>query len=238
MGGASRSYDYFAAAIYAVRVHNLTVENCDITANGLGIFTNTKGTSADDYSANVIIRRNRIYHQWQPRPPNRTQSLRSGPPRSLRRQLHWSGVRRLIAERPQQRHRHRRYNKILASARALDLVETEEENFSNLKTDPLYPYAWVYGNLIINDYQATAGYAVNMIHWGFDNSQTNARTGTLFYYANTLVNNIPQNVFWYVSPFQIGQNGLAASTTTVEASANIFWQAIGMAASSVRPLVY
>lgn len=223
LGGISRSYDYFAAAIYAVRVHNLTVENCEITGNGLGIFTNTRGTSADDYSANVIIRRNRIY-------------LNGNLGRQTEHNLYVQARRALYegnfigqayggsSLKDRSSGTVIRYNKILASARALDLVETEEESFSNVKTDPLYPYAWVYGNLIVNDYQAPAGYAVNMVHWGFDNSQANARTGTLFYYANTLVNNIPQNVFWYVSPFQIGQDGQAASSTTVEASANIFWQ--------------
>ncbi|MEN9451657.1 MAG: hypothetical protein RLZZ369_716 [Pseudomonadota bacterium] len=221
--GSTRTYDNFAAAIYAVRVHNLTIENCEITGNGVGVFTNTKGSSADDYSANVIIRRNRIH-------------LNGNIGRQTEHNLYVQ-ARRVLYEgnyigqayggsslKDRSSGTVIRYNKILASARALDLVETEEETFTNLQQDPLYPYAWVYGNIIVNDYQAPAGYAVNMIHWGFDNTQAQARTGTLFFYANTLVNNVPQNTFWYVSPFQIGQDGLAAASTTVESASNIFWQ--------------
>lgn len=221
--GASRTYEHFAAAIYAVRVHHLTVENCEITGNGLGVFTNTKGTSADDYSANVIIRRNHIYDNGNPgRPTEHNLYVQA------RRVLYEGNDIGQAFSGSSLKDRSSgtviRYNRILASARALDLVESEEEYFSNVKTDPLYHHAWVYGNIIINDHQAPAGYAVNMIHWGFDNSQANARTGTLFYYGNTLINNVPQNLFWYVSPFQIGQDGLAAASTTVEAASNIFWQ--------------
>lgn len=221
--GSTSTYDNFAAAIYAVRVHNLTVENCEITSNGIGVFTNTKGSSADDYSANVIIRRNRIH-------------LNGNIGRQTEHNLYIQ-ARRVLYEgnfigqayggsslKDRSSGTVIRYNKILASARALDLVESEEEYFSNVKQDPLYPYAWVYGNVIINDAQAPAGFAVNMIHWGFDNSQSNARAGTLFFYANTLINKVPQSTFWYVSPFQIGQDGQAAASTTIEAASNIFWQ--------------
>lgn len=221
--GSSSTYDNFAAAIYAVRVHNLIVENCEITSNGIGVFTNTKGSSAEDYSANVIIRRNRIH-------------LNGNIGRQTEHNLYVQ-ARRVLYEgnyigqayggsslKDRSSGTVIRYNKILASARALDLVESEEEYFSNVKQDPLYPYAWVYGNVIINDSQAPAGFAVNMIHWGFDNSQANARTGTLFFYANTLINKVPQSTFWYVSPFQIGQDGQAAASTTIESGSNIFWQ--------------
>lgn len=221
--GTSGAYDNFAAAIYAVRVHNLTVENCDITSNGVGIFTNTKGSSADDYSANVIIRRNRIY-------------LNGNVGRQTEHNLYVQARRALYegnfigqayggsSLKDRSSGTVIRYNKILASARALDLVESEEEYFSNVKTDPLYNHAWVYGNIIVNDYQAPAGFAVNMVHWGYDNSFANARKGNLFFYANTLVNNVPQSTFWYVSPFQIGQDGVADPATTIEVASNVFWQ--------------
>lgn len=221
--GQASAYDHFAAAIYAVRVHNLTVENCEITGNGLGVFTNTKGDVPDGYSANVIIRRNQIY-------------LNGNEGRSTEHNLYIQARRALYegnfigqafggsSLKDRSSGTVIRYNKILASARALDLVETEEENASNVGTDPLYPHAWVYGNVIINDDQTPAGYAVNLIHWGFDNNLDKARSGTLFFYQNTVINRLPQSVFWYVVPFQIGTDGQAAAGTTVEAASNIFWQ--------------
>lgn len=221
--GAAANYDFFSAAIYAVRVHNLTVENCEITGNGLGVFTNTRGGTADDYSANVIIRRNRIYDNG-----NQGRYTEHNLYVQARHALYEGNFIGQAFGGSSLKDRSSgtviRYNKILASARALDLVETEEENFSNVEADPLYPYAWVYGNIIINDNQLPAGYAVNLTHWGFDNNLAKSRAGTLFFYQNTLVNRVPQNVFWYVVPFQIGTDGHAPSTTKVEAASNIFWQ--------------
>ncbi|MGE5453430.1 MAG: hypothetical protein ACM3VZ_16495 [Acidobacteriota bacterium] len=216
-------YDSFSAAIYAVRVHHLTVENCEITGNGLGVFTNTKGSTPQDYSAHVIIRRNVIH-------------FNGNPDRQTEHNLYVQARRALYegnfigqayggsSLKDRSSGTVIRYNKILASARALDLVETEEENHPVLQQDPLYPHAWVYGNIIINDHKAPAGYAVNLIHWAFDNTQARSRTGTLFFYANTLVNKLPQATFWYFSPFQIGHDGLADPGSRIEASSNIFWQ--------------
>lgn len=221
--GRSLPYGDFSAAVYAVRVHHLTVENCEITGNGLGVFTNSKGEVADGYSAHVIIRRNRIYDN-------------GNPGRSTEHNLYVQARRALYegnfigqsfggsSLKDRSSGTVIRYNHILASARALDLVETEEEGVSNVGADPLYPYAWVYGNTIINDSTAPGGFAVNMVHWGFDNDLNKARGGTLFFYNNTVVNRVPQSAFWYVVPFQIGADGQAKQGTTVESASNIFWQ--------------
>lgn len=223
MAGGKQPWGHFTAGIYAVRVHDLTVENCEITGNGLGVFTNTKGDTPGEYSANVIIRRNQIY-------------LNGNPGRFFEHNLYVQ-ARRVLYEgnyigqawggsslKDRSSGTVIRYNKILSSARALDLVETEEENFKVLQDDPLYPYAWVYGNLIINDSAAQTGFAVNVVHWGFDNDIARGRKGTLFFYHNTLVNKVAQKAFWYSVPFQIGRDALAPEGATVEAVANAFIQ--------------
>ncbi|MBI2733905.1 MAG: right-handed parallel beta-helix repeat-containing protein [Aquabacterium sp.] len=223
MAGDEQTYSRFSAAIYAVRVHDLTVENCEITGNGLGVFTNTKGDTPQEYSANVIIRRNLLYQNG---------NLGSYTEHNLyvqaRRALYEGNFIGQAFGGSSLKDRSSgtviRYNKILASARALDLVETEEEQFKVLQQDPLYPYAWVYGNLIINDSSAPIGFAVNVIHWGFDNSIERGRNGVLFFYHNTLVSRVAQKAFWYVVPFQIGRDGLAPPGATVEAASNVFWQ--------------
>ena len=105
-----------------------------------------------------------------------------------------------------------RYNKVVGSARALDLVETEEEYFDNVKSDPLYNHAWVYGNIFINEVKSAMGFSIRMIHWGFDNSSAHARVGNLYFYNNTVINKgiDPTGAFWYTSIFQMGSSGYNA----------------------------
>lgn len=223
LNGDKQGWAHFTAAIYAVRVHDLTIENCEITGNGLGVFTNTKGDAPGEYSANIIIRRNQIY-------------LNGNPGRYYEHNLYIQARRALYegnfigqawggsSLKDRSSGTVIRYNKIMAGARALDLVETEEEFFKVLQEDPLYPYAWVYGNLIINDSSAQTGFAVNVVHWGFDNTIERGHSGTLFFYHNTLVNKVAQKAFWYTVPFQIGRDGMAPEGATVEAASNVFWQ--------------
>jgi hypothetical protein len=221
--GATRAFGDFSAAIYAVRVHDLTVENCEITGNGLGVFTNSRGQSPADHSANVVIRRNHIH-------------LNGNPGRFTEHNLYIQARRALYegnfigqsfggsSLKDRSSGTVIRYNHIVASARALDLVETEEEVHDTLRSDPLYPHAWVYGNVIVNDASQPAGYAVNLVHWGHDNDVGKARNGTLFFYRNTLINRVSQSQFWYTVPFQIGTDGITRTGTTVDAFDNVFWQ--------------
>lgn len=224
--GASATYGTFSAAIYAVRVHNLTVENCEITGNGLGVFTNTKGDTQDSYSANIIIRRNRIYDNGYTT-DDHEHNLYIQARRALYEGNYIGQAFAGSSIKDRSSGTVIRYNMILASARAIDLVETEEEYFSNVEPDPLYHYAWVYGNIIVNDGQAPGGSAVNIVHWGFDNNQAKSRAGTLYFYQNTLINRVAQSKFWYTVPFQLGKDGQAPAGIKVEAASNIFWNAGG-----------
>lgn len=224
--GTNATYGTFSAAIYAVRVHNLTVENCEITGNGMGVFTNTKGDAAGGYSANVIIRRNRIYDNGYTT-DDHEHNLYIQARRALYEGNFIGQAFAGSAIKDRSSGTVIRYNKILASARAIDLVETEEEYYSNVQADPLYNHAWVYGNIIINDGQAPGGSAVNIVHWGFDNNLAKSRAGTLFFYQNTMVNRVAQNKFWYTVPFQLGKDGQAPTGIKVEAASNIFWNAGG-----------
>ncbi|RZK99723.1 MAG: hypothetical protein EOP36_18320, partial [Rubrivivax sp.] len=222
--GDNRLYDDTASGIYAIRVAHLTVENCEITENGNGVFTNTRGLGAADFSAYVIIRRNQIY-------------LNGNANRSTEHGLYIQAYRTLYEgnfigqDRGGSSLKDRssgtvvRYNKILASARALDLVETEEEYVQILQLDPLYHHAWVYGNVLVNDFNAPLGNSARPIHWGHDNNGSRARTGTLFFYGNTYVNKSKSSQYYYTTVFQIGGNDddVVSPNTRVEASGNIFW---------------
>jgi hypothetical protein len=222
--GTTLAFDPSASGVYAVRVAHLTVENCEITENGNGVFTNTRGQSTSDFSSYIIIRRNRIY-------------LNGNPYRSTEHGLYIQAYRSLYEgnfigqDKGGSSLKDRssgtvvRYNKILASARALDLVETEEEYNKIVQLDPLYNYAWVYGNVIINDINAPLGNSARPIHWGHDNTAARSRIGTLFFYGNTYINKSTYSQYNYVTLFQIGDSdsNVASANAKVEASGNVFW---------------
>ncbi|RZI86269.1 MAG: hypothetical protein EOP38_01785 [Rubrivivax sp.] len=222
--GSTGTYDPSASAIYAIRVSHLTVENCEITENGNGVFTNTRGQSASDFSSYVFIRRNRIYMNG-----NANRSTEHGTYVQAYRALYEGNFFGQDKGGSSLKDRSSgtvvRYNKILASARALDLVETEEEYYKILQNDPLYHYAWVYGNVIINDFNAPLGNSARPIHWGHDNTASRARNGTLFFYGNTYVNKSTSAQYFYVTLFQIGDSDSnpASPNAKVEASGNVFW---------------
>lgn len=222
--GATQSYWDGAAAIYAVRVAHLTVENCEITDNGNGIFTNSRGTSSVDFSSFLVFRRNKVH-------------LNGNPGRSTEHNFYTQGYRVLFegndigqayggsSLKDRSSGTVIRYNRVIASARALDLVETEEEYVANVQLDPLNDYGWVYGNLIINDYWQPLGNSGRPIHWGFDNTAFRARKNTLFFYGNTYINRSSVATQYYTTVFQLGATDdyLPHPDTAVEASGNIFW---------------
>lgn len=222
--GTTRNYIDGAAAIYAVRATHLSVENCEITDNGNGVFTNSRGQSAADFSSYLIFRRNKVH-------------LNGNAGRSTEHNFYTQGYRVLFegndigqayggsSLKDRSSGTVIRYNRVIASARALDLVETEEEYFANIQVDPLNDYGWVYGNLIINDFWQPLGMSARPIHWGFDNTAARARKNTLFFYGNTYINRSASPSMYYTTVFQIGANDdyLPWSDAAVEASGNIFW---------------
>jgi hypothetical protein len=222
--GATQAYNEGAAAIYAIRVNHMTVENCEITGNGNGVFTNTRGQNAIDHSSYLIFRRNKVY-------------LNGNANRSTEHNFYTQGYRVLFegndigqayggsSLKDRSSGTVIRYNRVIASARALDLVETEEEYFNTVQSDPLNDYAWVYGNVIINDYYQPLGNSGRPIHYGFDNTASRARKNTLFFYGNTFINRSTQSTWYYTTVFQLGGNDddLPHPDMAVEASGNIFW---------------
>ena len=83
--------------------------------------------------------------------------------------------------------------------------------------DPYYPYAWVYGNLIVNDAkQKVRTYSAKLIHWGGDNDPRYFRLGTLFFYNNTVLMRMDKLDYWYSILFDI-----PAPEQKVSARANI-----------------
>lgn len=223
LDGSTQSYNAFSAAIYAVRVDHLHVRDCEIDHSAMAVFTNSRGQSSGDFSSDVRLIRNHFHDNGhvgsdtihnvyvQARRAlyegNRIEQLRVGAGGSTLKDRSSATVVR--------------FNRIVSNARAIDLVETEEEYVANVQTDPLYPHAWVYGNLIVNDFDNPNGASVNMVHFGADNNPAKARNGTLYFFGNTVVESGPQSKAWYAHVFQV-RNPASGTPGRVEAWNNIF----------------
>ena len=226
--GSTVAYPTFSAGIYAVRVDRLLVENSEFVNNGVGIFTNSRGANSVDFSSYITIRGNKF-------------DLNGYDDSYYEHGLYVQG-RRVLYEgnyigqaRAGSSLKDRssapvvRYNFIKASARALDLVETEEDVYQsgirNLRDDPLYDYAWVYGNTIVNDYSSANGSSIRLVHWGHDNDLSKSHQGKLYFFNNTVVHRGYNSSAWYVSLFQMGSNWgemTSASTFGIDAWDNVF----------------
>lgn len=226
--GSLQAYNAFSAAIYAVRVAHLTVRNCEFVRTAIGVFTNSRGQHALDHSADVRLIRNRFEANGHVG----SDTIHSTYVQARRALYEGNDMPQLRPGARGSTLKDRssatvvRFNRIVANARALDLVETEEEYVAAVQRDPLYAHAWVYGNLIVNDFDQPNGASVNMVHFGYDNTAERARTGTLHYYGNTLVLAGPQSKAWYAQVFQLSRtspapevrawNNLFANLGTVE----------------------
>lgn len=92
-----------------------------------------------------------------------------------------------------------RYNTIYSTARAIDLVEPQNQGgssgceFNNgpgpMYLEPGFDKTWVYGNLIIDGLPSGHTTSGNMIHYGGDNCPNLSRAGTLYFYNNTIFQN-------------------------------------------------
>jgi hypothetical protein len=217
--GSTGHYSSAAAAIYAVVVEDLLIENCEITGNGNGIFVNSK--SGDEASSRIVIRANRIWDNgnagsWFEHNLY-VQAMRSLYEGNYIGQLVPGALGSSLKDRSSATVV--RFNHITAAARALDLVEIEG-GVPQVLNDPLYPQAWVYGNLIVDDArQKVRTWSVKLIHWGGDNDPRYFRKGTLWFYNNTVLIRSDSSDFYYVGLFD-----LPGADQKVSARANVMAQ--------------
>lgn len=219
--GTTVPYTSGAAGIYAVTVEDLTVENCEVTGNGVGVFVNTKDDAEEEASYRITLRRNLVYGNGEVGSDRRhnlyIQAVRSlyegnyfGPliPGALGSTLKDRSSGTII-----------RFNRIVAGARAIDLVETEGGR-TTVAADPLYNDAWVYGNIIESEAGLATNYATNIVHFGGDNGNQSVypyRNGTLYFYYNTVVTRSSLAQAWRMRVFD-----MPSADQTVEARGNVF----------------
>jgi hypothetical protein len=184
-----------ASGIYGVAVQYLTIQYDTITGNDEGVFLNSQDSARTSYY--ITLRGNDIY----------ANGLVGS---YLEHNIYVQGVRSLYegnyigaeivgAQGSSLKDRSSgpviRNNYIVASARAIDLVDTQDSPV--VLDDPLYNYGWVYGNVIVDDCSLNIC-STDLIHWGGDSSgnqacSSNYHNGPLFFYFNTVVvENIPE----------------------------------------------
>jgi hypothetical protein len=99
-----------------------------------------------------------------------------------------------------------RYNYIESGARTLDLVEPEDSEAVLLPRSD-FNVTYVYGNILVNDCSdPEKEFSGNMIHYGYDNSESISRNGTLFFYNNTVYINAMIGVAYRINVFDISLN--------------------------------
>jgi hypothetical protein len=215
------NYDTTGAyGIYGVAVQYLTIQYDTITGNDGGVFINSQDAART--SSYVTLRGNDIYGDGM-----------SG--NQLVHNIYVQGVRSLYegnyignqivgAEGSSLKDRSSgpviRNNYIVASARAIDLVDTEDSPV--VLADPLYNYGWVYGNVIV-DNCALGICSTDLIHWGGDSqgdqaSSPNYHNGPLYVYDNTIVVETSPATFTRFGIFDMPSN-----QQSIEAADNIIW---------------
>ncbi|HEX4505526.1 MAG TPA: right-handed parallel beta-helix repeat-containing protein [Alphaproteobacteria bacterium] len=216
--GKTQTYDPFSAGIYVVKSQYLTVQNNEISGNGLGVFVNNKddlpgtsyftvirgnylhdnGVNGDDHEHNLYVQGIRTLYEG-----NYIGQLMANAPGSA---LKDRGSGPVV-----------RYNTIISAARAVDLVESQSDPSSPTFADPLYNYGWVYGNLIIDDFSLPDGGSVDPIHWGGDQyGYATYHNGPAYFYDNTVIIKATQAQAYHLAVFD-----LATSQQTMVLSNNI-----------------
>ena len=213
-GGASSAWSG-SYGIYAVMFSNTTIQNCLIHGNDGGVFFNSQ--DALRTSSYVTLRDNIIYgngvvgsYLYHNIYGQGYRTLYEG---------NWLGSEKAGADGSTLKDRSSgtviRDNYIVASARAIDLVDSETD--PTVINDPLYNYAWIYSNVIVDDFSLPQN-SGDLIHWGGDSGTTaNYHQGTLYFYFNTLViRNITNN------GTEVGIFDMSLPADKVEAHSNIF----------------
>lgn len=229
-----------SAGLYFMLGDDCLVENCEITNNGFGIFTQAKDGLFSECAKRLTFRNNRVYgngvsgswfeHNFylQCANPvvegNYIGQVRSG-------SLGSSYKSRCSGEIF-------RYNYVEGSAFVCDWVHSEDQGIDGISTQADYHDLFVYGNVFANDYTLPNGGSGRMFHLGGDNlgeDDTGAFTnpadryrehmyfwGNTCVYRGTAVNNPWRAAFFDLALAANNPNTAQGAPTTVDAWNNAF----------------
>jgi hypothetical protein len=175
--GSMDSYSENAAAIHVEEGGHIYIHDCIIHDAGNGIFSSNttyhlnisanyiydNGIDGSIYEHNSYTESQNIIFEYNHYGPLRTGCLGN----NLKDRSSGTVIR---------------YNWIESGNRQLDLVETD---YDHIRNDPAYETTFVYGNILIEPDGAGNS---QILHYGGDGGdETMYRTGTLYFYNNTVV---------------------------------------------------
>lgn len=217
-----------AAGMYVHLGDDILLENLVIRDNANGIFTMAKDGLFSEACKRITVRNSRIYGNGV---------VNSYLRHNLYVQAHmpviegnYIGQVRAGSEGSSYKSRSSgevfRYNYVLASARAMDWVYSEDQDTDGISQQPEYGTDYAYGNIIISDANLP-NYATSPIHYGGDNLDEQEPGKPilinpeyrkhLYFWNNTVVFRVDQDQSWRANVFD-----LSLVDTTVDAWNNVF----------------
>lgn len=214
--GESAEYTDLSSGIWVQRGDHITIRNCELTDNNMGLFALSKDDgSPASITRELLIEGNHIHG--------------NGIPGSDRRHSTYTAVAGIIfqfnhyeeevdgaigsALKDRSAGTIIRYNWIESGARTLDLVDPEDAP-DTLSADARFHDTYVYGNVLLN----RNGAARHMIHYGGDTGIEDIyRKGTLHFYNNTVYAVADNDEIWEMAMFE-----LSTGDENVELRNNVF----------------
>lgn len=218
-GGAQQPYSSFSCGIYAERVQNLVVRNCNFNHCGLGLFINSKyGTHA--LSKNILVERNYFTQNGVVGDGHDHNSYIEAESvvyqYNFYDHLVWGSYGASLKDRSAGNII--RYNWIAASDGHAIQIPEAQGGLGYLDQLPSYKETFIYGNVIYNSKQGAA----RIIRYGGDQGiYQNYRKGTLYFYNNTVIDegdkqNAPGANRWETSLFLLPDKGEVGNVPIVE----------------------
>ncbi len=227
LDGTTKTYGD-SAGIWIQPSDDITLVNNVIYDNAFGVFTMAKNGLLGEACVRTRVRNNRIYgngrvNNWF----DHNLYIQSASPII---EGNYIGQTRAGSAGSSYKSRSSgeifRYNYVVSSARAIDLVYSEDQN-QGIAIESNYGTDYVYGNIIVNDC-SSGRCATNPIHYGGDNlgeqenvanvfNPTSKYRQHLFFFNNTVINNAKSTEMYRVQMFD-----LSLKETTVYAWNNIF----------------
>jgi hypothetical protein len=226
--GATLTYGD-SAGIWMQPSADVTLENNVIYDNAFGVFTMAKDDLLLAACERIIVRNSRIYGNGRIN-NDRDHNLYIQSTNPII-EGNYIGQTRVGSQGSSYKSRSSgeifRYNYVEASARAIDLVQSEDQS-QGIAIQSDYGQDFLYGNIIVNDCNLP-NCASEPIHYGGDNMGEQDDTATvfvpeakyrslLFFYNNTVINKSILSQQWRVQAFDLSLVG-----TQVEAWNNIFY---------------
>lgn len=170
LAGQKVPYEDLASAVYVQLGADITIQNCLLHDSNYGIFTQAKDDTLAGATERLTVRSCRVWGNGRANDylthnfyVQSTNPLIEG---------NYIGQTRPGSEGSSYKSRSSgeifRFNYVVASARALDFVHSENDE-QGILIQPDYGQAYVYGNIIVNDATTPYGAANVPIHFGGDN---------------------------------------------------------------------